>query len=54
MLRFGKTLGPLNREVSEIKIINSADPNIYGSIRNGNNKQAKKLVEKMFPKHKKY
>lgn len=53
MLRFGKTLGTLDREVSEIKLMNSADPSIFEAILKNDeifnkDKNFESMVEKLF------
>lgn len=48
MMRFGKTLGTLDHEVSCIKLMNDADPRIYDAILNGDIEKASELVEELF------
>jgi hypothetical protein len=55
MLRFGKTLGTLDREVSEIELMNSADPEIFETILNNDeifnkDKHLESIIEKLFHK----
>lgn len=38
MLRFGKPLGSLNREVTEVKLVQNADPEVLESILKGDDK----------------
>lgn len=47
MLRFGKTLGILDRDVTEIKLLNSADPDVYERVLKGDEK-AKKIIKEVF------
>lgn len=48
MLRFGKCLGTLDREVPDIKLMNDCDPQLIEDILSGDKERAKRAVEKLF------
>ena len=51
MLRFGKYLGTLDREVPDIKLMNDCDPQLIEDILSGDKERAKRAVEKLFNKN---